>query len=210
MENPVLIFGANALGKAVLDIFNRNNVLVYGFLDEDKTKIGTEINDVTILGEPDDDGFLKLIGHKCEAFIAIESKNKREDLIDLLNERRKVQPVNAIHDKAIISEDAAIGHGNYIGAGVVVNTFAVVENHCLIHTSATIEFEAVIKNLAQIGTGAVIGAGAIIEEGAFVGSGAIIVGGITVGKNARVGAGSVVVENVPAKATVFGNPAKKI
>jgi sugar O-acyltransferase (sialic acid O-acetyltransferase NeuD family) len=210
MENPVLIFGANALGKAVLDIFNRNNVLVYGFLDEDKTKIGTEINDVTILGEPDDDGFLKLIGHKCEAFIAIESKNKREDLIDLLNERRKVQPVNAIHDKAIISEDAAIGHGNYIGAGVVINTFAVVENHCLIHTSATIEFEAVIKNLAQIGTGAVIGAGAIIEEGAFIGSGAIIVGGITVGKNARVGAGSVVVENVPAKATVFGNPAKKI
>ncbi len=210
MENPVLIFGANALGKAVLDIFNRNNVLVYGFLDEDKTKIGTEINDVSVLGETDDDGFLKLIGNKCEAFVAIENKNKREDLIELLNERRKVQPVNAIHDKAIISEDAAIGHGNYVGAGAIINSFAVIENHCLIHASVTIEYEAVIKNLAQIGTGAIIGAAAIIEEGAFVGSGAIIVGGVTIGKNARVGVGSVVVENVPAKATVFGNPAKKL
>jgi len=43
-----------------------------------------------------------------------------------------------------------------------------------------------------------------------VGSGAIIVAGIEVGKNARIGAGSVVVENVPAGATYFGNPAKKI
>ena len=34
MENPVLIFGAGDLGMQALDIFRRNNVLVYGFLDD--------------------------------------------------------------------------------------------------------------------------------------------------------------------------------
>jgi serine acetyltransferase len=33
---------------------------------------------------------------------------------------------------------------------------------------------------------------------------------VKIGKNARVGAGSVVVANVPAKATVFGNPAAAV
>ena len=78
MENPVIIFGANALGKAVLDIFNRNEVLIYGFLDNDKAKIGQEIAEVSVLGETDDDGFLKLIGQKCEAFIAIDNAKERK------------------------------------------------------------------------------------------------------------------------------------
>ncbi len=210
MENPVIIFGANALGKAVLDIFNRNEVLIYGFLDNDKAKIGQEIAEVSVLGETDDDGFLKLIGQKCEAFIAIDNAKERKALVKMLNEVRHIQPVNAIHDQAFISEDAAIGHGNYVGAGVVINTFAEVANHCLIHTGVIIDYEVKIEDLVQIGAGSVIGAGAIIEEGVFIGSGVTIVGGVTIGKNARIGVGSVVIENVKANKTVFGNPAKEI
>ena len=59
MNHPVLILGAGVLGKTAADIFNANQVLIYGFLDDDKTKIGQELLDIVILGETDDDGFLK-------------------------------------------------------------------------------------------------------------------------------------------------------
>lgn len=48
----------------------------------------------------------------------------------------------------------------------------------------------------------------LIERGASIGSGVTLLGGITVGKNAIVGAGSVVTADVPANATVAGNPAR--
>lgn len=49
-----------------------------------------------------------------------------------------------------------------------------------------------------------------IESRASIGSGATLLGGITVGEGALVGAGSVVTKDVPARATVAGNPARII
>jgi sugar O-acyltransferase (sialic acid O-acetyltransferase NeuD family) len=210
MENPVLIFGAGSLGRVALDIFTRNNVVVYGFLDENKELHGTEIASVPVLGSPDDEGFTKLIGKKCEAFVAADDSATREDLVDLLTETRKTMPVNAVHDTATVSASASLGHGNLIGAGVVVNPDAQIGNHCLIHARAVIDTQATLGDYVQVGAGAVVGPGAKLSEHAFIGAGTVLVAGVTVGKGARVGAGSVVVENVPAHGTVFGNPAKKV
>jgi UDP-2-acetamido-3-amino-2,3-dideoxy-glucuronate N-acetyltransferase len=46
-----------------------------------------------------------------------------------------------------------------------------------------------------------------VEDGASIGSGVTLLGGVTVGARALVGAGSVVTKDVPAGATVAGNPA---
>jgi acetyltransferase-like isoleucine patch superfamily enzyme len=48
----------------------------------------------------------------------------------------------------------------------------------------------------------------LVKRGASIGSGATVLGGVTVGENAMVGAGSVVTRDVPAGATVAGNPAR--
>lgn len=210
MKNPVILFGAGSLGATALDIFLRNEVVVYGFLDDNKALHGQELGDVTVLGDTDDEGFLKLIGQKCEAFVAIGDGRVRKRLVKTLNEGRKTQPVNAIHDTAVVSKLAVIGHGNLLAARTVINPFATVGQHCLILTGTVIDSRATIGDFVQLGAGSVVNSGVIIEEGAFVGSGVTLVAGITIGKNARIGAGSVVVENVEAGATVFGNPAKKI
>lgn len=210
MENPILIFGAGNLGVTALDIFQRNQVVVYGFLDDNKELHGKELGEVSVLGDTDDDGFLKLIGQKCEACLAIGDARVRRRLVKLLNERRHVQPVNAIHETAVISPLAGIGHGNLIAARVVINPFAKVGQHCIIQSGAVVESNAELGDYVQVGTGAVINSGVKIEDGAFIGTGVTIISGVTIAKNARIGAGSVVVENVDSGATVFGNPAKKI
>lgn len=210
MKNPVLIFGSGVLGKIALNIFESNEVFVYGFLDDNKEKHGTEINNVTILGPTDEQGFLKLIGKKTEAFIAIENVAERKTLVKLLNEKRKVMPVNAVHARAYVAEESVMGHGNLIAANATVNPFAEIGSHNIIHSNAVVDTDAKVADFVQIGAGAMINSGVTIEEGVFIGSGAVLVGGITVGKNARIGAGSVVVQDVAAKATMFGNPAAKV
>ncbi len=50
----------------------------------------------------------------------------------------------------------------------------------------------------------------LIKRGASIGSGAVLLCGITVGENAMIGAGSVVTKDVPAGATVVGNPARLV
>lgn len=47
-----------------------------------------------------------------------------------------------------------------------------------------------------------------IGENVWIGGGAIVCGGVTIGDDAIVGAGAVVVRDVPAGATVVGNPAR--
>ena len=49
-----------------------------------------------------------------------------------------------------------------------------------------------------------------IGSGVWIGGGAIILAGVTIGDRAIVGAGSVVTRDVPAGATVVGNPARVV
>lgn len=48
----------------------------------------------------------------------------------------------------------------------------------------------------------------LVETGASIGSGSTLLGGLTIGRGAMIGAGSVVTKDVPAYATVAGNPAR--
>jgi sugar O-acyltransferase (sialic acid O-acetyltransferase NeuD family) len=210
MEKPVIILGAKGIAHPALEIFNSNRVIVYGFLDEDEKLHGTEINTVTVLGRTEDEGFLKLIGQKCEAFVAVDDTKYRKFLVEMLLENRKVQPVNAVHQSAYISTDAAIGHGNFINAQVTIGAAAEIGSHCILHTGSIVDHTAKLGDFVQVGAGTIINSEVTIGEGAFIGSGVTIVSGVTVGKNARIGAGSVVISSVGNGETVFGNPAVKV
>lgn len=210
MENPVIIFGANAIGRAAKEIFEGNGNAVYCFLDDDKKLHNKEIDNVTVMGGTDDDGFLKLIGKKCEAFVASDDNKVRRSLVKMLNEIRHVQPVNAVHKSAVIATSATLGYGNFVDQGVKIGAGATIGQHCVIHAGAIIGIECQVGDFVQIGPGSVISPGAVIEEEVFIGSGVTVVSGVTIEKGARIGVGSVVVRPVKAGETVFGNPAQKV
>lgn len=210
MNKPVIIFGAKGVGHAALEIFKSNSVVVYGFLDDAADLQGTEIDDVPVLGKTEDHGFLKLIGQKTEAFLATDDNALRKKQVKMLMDSRKVMPTNAIHREAIISNSAAIGHGNFINARATLGADTIIGQHCLIHAGAIVEHQVKIGDFVQIGAGSVINPGVTIGNEAFIGSGALIVSGVSIGKKARIGAGSVVIADVKDGETMFGNPATKI
>jgi len=210
MDNPVIIFGAKNLGIVALEIFQSHKIEVYCFLDDDASLHGKEINGITVLGNTDDDGFLKLIGKKTEAFIATDDNKLRKKFVEMLKERRKVMPANATHKEAFLSSNLEMGHGNLIDAKAILNAGVKIGNHNIIRSGAILDYSVKIDDFVQIGAGAIIGDNVEIEEGAFIGAGATLVSGIKIGKNARVGAGSVVIGSVAKNETVFGNPAEKV
>lgn len=210
MNKPVIIFCATALGKAVLDIFQSNNITVYGFLDDDASLFGSEIEDVTVMGATDNEEFLNVIGKDCDAFIASDDNSWKASMIKALKNRQKSMPVNAIHANTLIAPSAILHHGSLISQGVQIGASAQVGNHCIIHSGAIIDFNVKIGDFVQIGAGSIINPGVVIEDGAFIGSGVTIVSGVKIGKKARVGAGSVVITEVEKDETVFGNPAKSV
>ena len=210
MENPVIILGAQAVGTAALDAFLSNEVVVYCILDDDPKLHSTELLDVPVMGNTDDGELLKLLGKKCEVFVATEDAASRRSLTQMLHDEYAVAPVNAIHQRASVSTHAELGHGNYVGPNAVVAATAKIGQGVLIGPNAVVEGQATVGDYAQLGTGAQIGVGAAVGEGAFVGAGAVLVAGVKVGDKARVGAGSVVVADVPKGQTVFGNPAKPV
>ncbi len=210
MENPVIILGAQTVGIAALDAFLSNDVVVYCLLDDDTKLQNTEVFDVPVMGNTDDKELLKLLGKKCEVFVATEDTASRRSLTAMLHDEYEVVPVNAIHQRASVSPHAWLGHGNQVGANAVVAGTAKIGNGCLIGANAVVDAKAELGDYSQLSAGAILNAGVVVGEQVFVGAGVVVVAGVKIGNKARIGAGSVVVADVPANQTVFGNPAVKV
>lgn len=120
------------------------------------------------------------------------------------------EPVATVDPTSILPRAVEIRHGAYVNAGVVVGANAVIGCHANVNRSASIGHDSTLEFAASTGPGVVLAGGVTIGAGAFVGAGAIVLPGRSVGAGALVGAGAVVTTDVPAGATVVGNPARVI
>ncbi|WP_245574483.1 NeuD/PglB/VioB family sugar acetyltransferase [Hugenholtzia roseola] len=209
-KTPVIVLGAKGIALAALEALHADNRLIYCLLDDDTELQGKEIENIAVLGDTEDESFLKLLGEKCEAFIAIENNTHRKKLAQLISKKYKQNLFVLAHPKSQIAQSATIGTGTFLDAGVIVGAQTQIGKHSLIQAGSLIDYQVQIGDFVQIGIGAKIAAGVSIGENAFIGTGATLVAGIKIGKNAQIGAGSVVISNVGEGETFFGNPAKKV
>ncbi len=207
---PIIIFGAGAIGKLALEIFNQLDRVVYGFLDDDQSSRNTLIDDITVFGKNDDEEFLKYIGKKCHPFVAVEDEKRKIEIINLLKKRKNVFFPNAIHPHGHIASHVHIGAGNLVDAGVIISTRVHIANYCHIHAGATLGYEAHIENSVQLGIRTTINAKVIVGENSLIGAGATVASGVKIAKNVKIAPGAVVFKDIPENAVVLGNPAEVI
>lgn len=125
-----------------------------------------------------------------------------------------------------IGDDVKIGTFVEIQKGAKIGSRCKISSHSFICEGVTLEDEVFVGHgvtftndlypRATNGDGALqteadwVCIPTLVKRGASIGSGATLLCGITIGERAVIGAGSVVTKNVPAGATVIGNPARVI
>jgi sugar O-acyltransferase (sialic acid O-acetyltransferase NeuD family) len=206
-----VIFGARPDGsaKVLLDIIRAAGVHeVVGFLDDDPARGGGAIGGLPVVGGSDRFAALRADGVRGIAF-ALGSNRGRHALLDKAR-AAGLEPIVAIHPRAVVAPDVSVGAGVWMAAGAIVNPGARVGEGAVINTGATVDHDCTIGDYANLSPGCHLSGRTVIGRYAFLGTGAITLPDAEVGEDAVVGAGAVVVKRVAAGATVVGVPARQV
>lgn len=208
-KEKIIIIGARIDGHAgvVLDLIELDKKYdVVGFIDNTIELQGTKIKGIEVLGSTDALESLNLPTKNVH--IAIGDNVARKDLLERIKKINLV-PITLIHPSAVVSKNAKIGEGSFIGARAIVNNGTQLGNVVIINSGAIVEHDNIISTAVHMAPGTKTAGRVIIEECAFIGVGATILPDIKIGSCAMIGAGSTVVKNVSSKVTVIGYAAQK-
>lgn len=197
-HNGVSLLGAGGHAKVILDILESCDLPVNGLYDD--RLVGERF------GYPIKGRLLETNGRTGYFLIALGDNAIRKKVAIKL----ELQFISLSDRSAIVSPTVRLGKGTVIMPGTVVNAGTVIGEHAIINTSASVDHDCVIEDFVHIAPNSTLCGNVQVGEGTLFGAGAVAIPGVKIGKNCTVGAGAVVVNDVPAGATVVGNPAKII
>jgi UDP-perosamine 4-acetyltransferase len=212
MVARVIGLGGGGHAKVILEILQLcGDFELVGLLDSNPEMKGCEIFGVSVLGN--DTLLPKLVADGITHFFVgvgtIGNSTPRRRLYEMAT-GLGLQPVNAIHPRAVVSPSVKLGPGVTIMAGAVINASANVGANVIINTGVIIEHDCVLGDHVHVATGARLAGGVSVGEGSHIGIGASVRQSIRIGRNVIVGAGAVVVKDIPDNVVAAGVPARVI
>lgn len=200
------IYGAGGLGREIYDIALRRNaasslwseiIFIDDFSDEGNYCGARRIR------------FESLIDYKnnIECVIAVGEPSSRETLHNKLSEAG-VRLTSLVDTTAIVSPTAKIGNGVIICEFSTIHTEVVLGCNALIQPFCDIGHDIKIGNHVVLSPFCAPGGGTVFGDRVFVGMHVSIMELVVIGDDAIIGMGSAVFRDVPAGATVVGNPAR--
>ena len=208
---PVVVFGAGGLGREVmrtvlLTLASNEEYPALGYVD-DGVAVGTIRNGFPVLGGYD---YLENFDGDIALVFGIGNSDTKAGLYHKFKDNRNISFPNVIHPGASVDEYASLGRGVVIGLGCSISVDVVIGNCVFMNSCTLVGHDSKIGDFTSIMSLAAISGNVTIGERCLIGVHSAIKQGLSVGDAAVVGMGSVVLRNVPAGATVLGNPARRI
>ena len=209
----VAIIGAGGYARQLLDTIDAcreagQDIEAIGFIDEDRSRWGTVVNDRPILGDFDwfDGGAnrrdVQVIGGIGTPAV------RRQVMGQALS--RGLRFCTVVHPTAVLSPYTQVGVGVSILAGAVIESQARLGDHVIVNKLCAVGHDTVIEDFCTLAPGALIAGNVHLGQGVDIGIGAATVQGIRIGEGVVVGGQAMVVRDLPADATAVGVPAKVI
>ncbi len=105
---------------------------------------------------------------------------------------------------SVISEDAEIGEGTFVGKCTVINANSKIGRFCILNTGSVIEHDDKIGDYTHISVGAALCGSVNIGHHTLIGAKATVIQGKSIGDNSIVGANSTVLKDVGDNMKVYG------
>lgn len=212
MTKDLIIFGASGFGREVAWAVERiNNVSptwnLLGFMDDDESIQGSEINGYKVLGKIDD------VRKYSDAYFvcAVGASKAREKIISNMKAVNPSVKFGIVIDPSVeMSDLVTIGEGTIICAHTIITVNISIGNHVIINLDCTIGHDAILQDFVTLYPSVNVSGITSIGRAVELGTGMQIIQGKDIGDYAIIGAGAVVVKDIPAKCTAVGSPAKPI
>lgn len=203
------IIGSGDIAKFIaynFNLFELENNILKGFLDSDKSRIGTKLCGYDILD--------------IDLFLAKE-KLDIDIVIGIANPRIKKKVYNEFVNKGVgfpnlISCNSWISNNVNLGKGIIIYPNSSIAHECeindfvIINYNSTIGHNTIIDDFSTIAPGVSLAGFTYIKKGADIGIGACSRQRVVVGENSIVGGQSMLVKDVEDNSVYVGVPAKKL
>jgi sugar O-acyltransferase (sialic acid O-acetyltransferase NeuD family) len=183
---PLIVFGAGGHGAVVAELAQACGRRVLGFAELDRARLGERVLGWAVAWHQDELLAMDALPEGAQAALGVGFNGPRARLAALL-EGRLAGPL--VHPRAYLSPSASLGPGSVVfalaavqsrarlGAGVIVNTGAVVEHDCDVADFAHVAPNATLCGSVTVGARALVGAGAVAPPGLTVPADALVKAG---------------------------------
>lgn len=207
MERKLIIVGAGSVGlhlAANAELYGIQNA-VYGFVDDDISKIGQSFYGYPVLNKVD----WLMNQNDLDVVVGIAFPKAKEKIVIQLKRNSTLHFPTLIANRNVwISNDCRIGMGTVIYPGCSINYGSKIGDFVVMNMNCALGHHAAIGNFASLAPGVNLAGHTTLEESVDMGIGSCSIQDVVIGRGAIIGGQTMVIHNLPPGVIAKGIPAK--